>query len=217
MDAAVQVGEELTSAQFVELLRSGKFVHIRECTIKGKVDLSYCRLRAHIVCEDSVFDSPFLAAEARFDRSVSFARCRFAGGIDWTGAHVEDGLRLSGSKIAVAESLTSAERWPTNIVAVAVPSQCAGLGRMTIRGPLELDEVVVDGTLDLEGITIEGFLRLRGAEIAGRLNAQSSRIEGKCDFEALPTRSKQMDQFLRSNRLELAAIVFSLRRNSADM
>ena len=187
MDEAVQLGEELTHTEFAELVRSGKPGHLRECRIKGKVDLSYCRLPAHIVCEDCIFDSQFLAVEARFGRSVSFARCEFEGGIDWTGARVDGGLGLSGSKIAVAESLTGAERWPANILASPIRLQRAGLGRMTIRGPLELDEVVVDGTLDLEGITIEGFLRLSGAEIAGRLNARLSRIEGECDLSPKST------------------------------
>jgi hypothetical protein len=185
MNVAVQVGEELTNTQFVELLRSGRPVHLQACTIKGKVDLNYGRLPVHIVCEDCSFDSQFFAVEARFARSVSFARCQFKGGIDWTGAHVDGGLRLSGSYIAVAESLTPAERWPASIIEPPTQSQRAGLARMRIGGPFELDEVVVDGTLDLEGIKIEGSLRLRGAQIAGRLNARLSRIEGEFDLEAL--------------------------------
>jgi len=189
MSAAGQVGGELTNDQFVKLLCSGKPVHLRDCIIKGQVDLSYGRFTSRIVCESCTFDSPLLAVEAHFERSISLSQSKFKGGIDWTAAHIEGGLKLSGSHIGVAEPLTGTERWPANIIALATPSQRAGLGRMTIRGPVEMDEAVIDGTLDLEGTTVEGSLCLWGAEIAGRLNARSSVIQGECDLNALQPRS----------------------------
>jgi hypothetical protein len=109
------------------------------------VDLSYGRFTSRIVCESCTFDSPLLAVEAHFERSISLSQSKFKGGIDWTAAHIEGGLKLSGSHIGVAEPLTGTERWPANIIALATPSQRAGLGRMTIRGPVEMDEAVIDG------------------------------------------------------------------------
>ncbi|MBV8898728.1 MAG: hypothetical protein JOY92_01275, partial [Verrucomicrobia bacterium] len=182
---AIYRESELTNDQFIELVASGKPLHLCGCRIRGEVDLSHRSLPGRIICEGCIFDSTVLTIETRFGSTVHFTHCKFQGGIDSTAAHVEGALQLNGSFFAVAETVTETERWPDDIIAPATPSQRAGFGHMKIAGSLDMDETVVDGTLELEGTVVEGSLRLRGAQIAGRLVARCCEVRGECDLDAL--------------------------------
>jgi hypothetical protein len=72
MSAAGQVGGELTNEQFVKLLCSGKPVHLRDCIIKGQVDLSYGRFTKKQETKLPTNALPFATAEGTIRRLRRF-------------------------------------------------------------------------------------------------------------------------------------------------